>query len=92
MLVRVITASRLLPVRGLGPLGVRGVGSEGDGWDRGWATGPYRDAGRADEAIPLHEQTLADRERVLGTDHPDTVTTRNYLTLAGQDAVRAGED
>ena len=51
-----------------------------------------RDAGRADEAISLHEQTLADRERVLGTDHPDTVTTRNYLALAGQDAVRAGED
>jgi hypothetical protein len=35
--------------------------------------------------------TLADRERVLGADHPDTVTTRDYLTLASQDAVRDGE-
>jgi hypothetical protein len=51
----------------------------------------YRDAGRADEAIPLLEQTLADRERVLGASHPDTVTTREYLALAEQDAVRAGE-
>ena len=34
----------------------------------------YRDAGRLDEAIPLFERTLADRERVLGDDpprHPD---------------------
>ena len=44
-----------------------------------------------DEAIPLLEQTLADRERVLGADHPDTVTTRKYLAHTDQDAVRAGE-
>ena len=30
----------------------------------------YRDAGRAAEAIPLHERTLADRERVLGRTTP----------------------
>ena len=30
----------------------------------------------------MHEQTLADRERVLGTDHPDTLTTRNNLAIA----------
>ena len=30
----------------------------------------YRAAGRTDEAITLHEQTLAARERVLGPDHP----------------------
>ena len=30
----------------------------------------YRVAGRAAEAIALHERTLADRERVLGPDHP----------------------
>ena len=39
-------------------------------------------AGRAAEAIPLHEQTLADRERVLGPDHPDTLTSRDNLAVA----------
>ena len=42
----------------------------------------YQDAGRTAEAITVHEQTLADRERVLGTDHPDTLTTRNNLAIA----------
>jgi hypothetical protein len=32
---------------------------------------------------------LADRERVLGADHPDTVTTRNNLAHAYEDADRA---
>jgi hypothetical protein len=27
-------------------------------------------------------QTLADRERVLGADHPDTLTSRNDLAAA----------
>ena len=49
-----------------------------------------RDTARVDEAIPLLERALADRERVLGADPPDTVTTRNYLALAGQDAVAPG--
>ena len=30
----------------------------------------YWEAGRAAEALPLFEQTLPDRERVLGPDHP----------------------
>ncbi|MFI7708527.1 tetratricopeptide repeat protein [Nonomuraea sp. NPDC049480] len=30
-------------------------------------------------AIPLLQQTLADRERVLGADHPDTLNSRNNL-------------
>ncbi|MEU7075802.1 tetratricopeptide repeat protein, partial [Streptomyces narbonensis] len=34
------------------------------------------DVGRA---IPLFEQTLADRVRVLGGDHPDTLLSRNNL-------------
>ena len=38
-----------------------------------------RTAGRA---IPLYESTLADRERVLGADHPDTLTSRNNLARA----------
>ncbi len=32
----------------------------------------YQSAGRLEQAIPLYEQTLADCERVLGADHPDT--------------------
>ncbi len=46
----------------------------------------YREAGRADEAVPLLEQTLQARERVLGSDHPDTVNTRNLLTPGHEDA------
>jgi Tetratricopeptide repeat len=30
----------------------------------------------------LLEQTLADRQRVLGADHPDTLTSRNNLAGA----------
>lgn len=39
----------------------------------------YESAGRLDEAIGLHQATLADRERVLGPDHPTTVTVRSIL-------------
>ncbi len=46
----------------------------------------YRAAGRTAEAIPLFERTLADRERVLGADHPDTLASRNIPALAYQDA------
>ncbi len=42
----------------------------------------YQDAGRAAEAIRLHERTLADRERVLGPDHPDTMKSRHKLANA----------
>ena len=41
----------------------------------------YRAAGRAAEAIPLHEQALADRERLLGPDHPSTLRSRGNLAL-----------
>src|SRR6185437_12053105 len=41
--------------------------------------------------IPLLEQTLADRERVLGPEHPDTQATRRRLATAYQDAGRAAE-
>ncbi|MDT3441861.1 tetratricopeptide repeat protein [Pseudofrankia sp. BMG5.37] len=33
--------------------------------------GAYQVAGRVKQAINLHERNLADRERVLGRDHPD---------------------
>ena len=37
-------------------------------------------------AIPLFERTLADRVRVLGEDHPDTLTARNNLAYAYRSA------
>ncbi|HXZ74769.1 MAG TPA: tetratricopeptide repeat protein, partial [Streptosporangiaceae bacterium] len=42
----------------------------------------YVAAGRADEAITLGEQNLADMERVLGPDHPYTVESRYNLVIA----------
>jgi hypothetical protein len=44
-----------------------------------WLAEGYWSAGRVGEAITLEEQVLADRERILGVDHPDTLTTRNNL-------------
>ncbi|TRO56140.1 tetratricopeptide repeat protein, partial [Streptomyces sp. IB201691-2A2] len=36
-------------------------------------------AGRTDEAIVLLEQVVADRERLLGENHPNTAATRTML-------------
>lgn len=44
--------------------------------------------GRLDQAIPLYEATLTDRERVLGPDHPDTLISRNNLAYAYETAGR----
>ena len=41
-----------------------------------------RRAGDLGRAIPLYEQTLADSVRVLGADHPATLTSRNNLAGA----------
>ncbi len=49
----------------------------------------YRAAGRAAEAMPLHEQTLAARERVLSPEHPSTLISRDNLAAACQAARRA---
>jgi len=38
--------------------------------------------GRLGEAITLHEQNLADRERLLGPDHPNAQISRNNLAAA----------
>lgn len=38
-------------------------------------------------AIPLSEQTFTDRERILGPNHPDTLTSRNNLADAYQIAI-----
>jgi hypothetical protein len=49
----------------------------------------YQEASRTAEAIPLHERTLTDMERLLGPDHPNTLASRNNLALAYQAAGRA---
>ena len=53
--------------------------------------GAYQAAGRLDEAIPLYEQNLEDRTRILGPHHPDTLTARNNLANAYHDAGRLNE-
>ena len=51
----------------------------------------YRDVGRVDEAIVLHEQTLAACERQLGADHARTLGSRNNLAASYQAAGRVDE-
>lgn len=41
--------------------------------------------------MPLYERTLADRSKVLGVTHPDTMAGRNNLALAYRDAGRLDE-
>jgi len=48
----------------------------------------YRVAGRLKEAVAACERVLADRERLLGPDHPDTVTARGNLAFAYRTAGR----
>ncbi len=43
------------------------------------------------QAITVGEQLAADHERVLGPDHPGTLTSRNNLAVAYWDAGRTGE-
>ena len=45
----------------------------------------------AQQAILIGEPLLADQERVLGADDPDTLATRNNLANAYQDAGRAAD-
>ncbi|MFE7593848.1 tetratricopeptide repeat protein, partial [Kitasatospora sp. NPDC057512] len=39
----------------------------------------FQEAGRTEDATHLLEQVVADQERVLGTDHPNTLDTRYGL-------------
>ncbi len=39
----------------------------------------YEQAGRLDDAIAVHQRTLAERQQVLGNDHPDTLASCGYL-------------
>ena len=43
------------------------------------------------KAITLYQQVLADRERVLGADHPNTLATRDNLAGAYRGAGRTAE-
>ena len=56
-----------------------------------WNLSTHQETGRAAEAIPLFEQALTGLERVLGADHPTTLTSRNNLALAYQETGRAAE-
>ena len=42
----------------------------------------YLQEGRDDLAIPLFEEVLAERVRVLGPDHPSTLASRRNLEAA----------
>lgn len=50
----------------------------------GWYLNEISDLSRA---TPVLERALADRERVLGADHPDTLASRNNLERARAMAV-----
>jgi Tetratricopeptide repeat len=57
-----------------------------------WATSILNELGdSAQQAILVGEPLLADQERVLGADHPDTLGLRNNLAAAYQAAGRAAD-
>ena len=45
----------------------------------------YLASGRSKEAVAAYKRVVADRERVLGPDHLDTLTARNNLGAAYQE-------
>ena len=59
--------------------------------DQGPGVATYWSAGRTAEAIAIGEQVVADRERLLGPDHPDTVTARANLATSYWSAGRTAE-
>ena len=56
--------------------------------DRVRKVAPNRAAGRTPEAISILEPVLAERERTLGPEHPDTLASRGNLANAYQAAGR----
>jgi Tetratricopeptide repeat len=58
---------------------------------RGWAVQQLRAAADLTRAIDIGQRTLTDRERVLGGEHPDTLTSRNNLAYAYASAGRLAE-
>jgi tetratricopeptide (TPR) repeat protein len=51
----------------------------------------YSDAGRRDEALAMEEEVLALRRKVLGPEHPDTLTSMHNLAVYYGDAGRRDE-
>jgi tetratricopeptide (TPR) repeat protein len=51
----------------------------------------YHAAGRTADAIPLVQQILTDRERLLGADHPSALASRNNLASAYRAVGRPAE-
>ena len=51
----------------------------------------YDSAGRFEEAATIHQENLEVRQRVLGPEHPDTLTSRNNLASAYDSAGRFEE-
>ena len=58
---------------------------------RSWAVRQLRAAADLSRAIATGIQTLADSERILGPDHPHTLTSRNNLAGAYESAGRMGQ-
>ena len=76
---------------GIAVYGVLGADHPDTLQSRGNLAVAYQGSGRTGEAITLHEQTLAARERVLGADHPDTLQSRGNLAIAYRAARRTSE-
>ncbi|MGE3357374.1 MAG: tetratricopeptide repeat protein [Acidimicrobiia bacterium] len=77
-LQRVAALAGVLPWKEAHPLG-------------GWRALHASRDGRFADAITLNERTLADYERVLGVDHPDTLTSRSNLANSYWSAGRVAE-
>jgi tetratricopeptide (TPR) repeat protein len=58
---------------------------------RSWAARHLVAVADLGQGIAQAQSVLADRERVLGADHPDTLTSRNNLAYAYRSAGRLGE-
>ncbi|WP_203909554.1 tetratricopeptide repeat protein [Rhizocola hellebori] len=56
-----------------------------------WAAERLSQAGDTSRSIAMHERNLADYERLLGPEHPDTLTSRNNLAESYWDAGRHGD-
>jgi tetratricopeptide (TPR) repeat protein len=56
-----------------------------------WTGSALQAAGDLTRAVPMLLATLADRERLLGADHPNTLSSRNDLAFAYRLAGRLGE-
>ena len=44
----------------------------------------FKNKGEYDRAMPLYEECLAKRKRVLGDDHPDTKSTQKWRDICAR--------